>query len=320
MKLKFIVLLMLLGNINYAFSQTKAEKIHKLLEACDYNAIGEQMVESYGKIYEKQLNGNQDALEAIKDWSKEGTEAMFDSLVLIYDRLFTKQDIDDMLDFYDTEVGKKIIELTPTIMDLTTQAGHNWAEANAPLLEEKLQPIIEAEKNKYSFESLYNPDEEFKKLNPYTFSTPQKAKSGFKSEQFPYTIHYDEKIWTELDCNKINGMADACFYIEGEDTFSMIIAENEEGDLPYLKAAALVNVYKVASDVVVKEVGMLEVNGQELLKMEMDASINDYELSYYNYYLSTDWGMIQVISFGGKEGFKKQFDNIVDMNNGIVVD
>lgn len=320
MKIKLILLFLLFANVADCFAQSKVEKIYHLLETCDYNVVGEQMIEGYLKIYEDEFEGNEAVQDVLKSWAATGTVAMLDSLTVIYDSLFTEEDIDDMLAFYETKVGKKIIELTPKLTELSIQAGHNWAEASKPLLEEELKPIIEAEIEKYSYESLYNPDEEFKKLNPYTFSIPKKSESGFKSEKFPYTIHYNPKIWKELDCNQINAQADACFYIEGKDTFSMIIAEDAEGDLPHLKAAALVNAYSVAKEVAVKNVGMLEVNGHELLKMEIDANINDYELSYYNYYLSTDWGMIQMISFAGKEAFKKQFDNIVDINNGIVVD
>ncbi|MGB0930245.1 MAG: pentapeptide repeat-containing protein [Chitinophagales bacterium] len=55
----------------------------------------------------------------------------------------------------------------------------------------------------------------------------------------------------------------------------MIIAENEEGDLPHLKAAALVNAYSVASDVVVKEVGLLEVNFAECVFEHCDFSMTN---------------------------------------------
>ncbi len=70
-----------------------------------------------------------------------GYENMRYETAEIYASMFTTQEMNQMIDFYKTEVGQKIIEKTPEITQRSVEAGMNAVQDNIY----KLQDMIKTE-------------------------------------------------------------------------------------------------------------------------------------------------------------------------------
>ena len=301
------------------FSQSKIEKIAELLEKSDFNLMSETIVDGYMGIFLEQLDGNQEMGDSLIVWMASGYKAMKDSMVIFYDELFTEKDIDEMLVFYNTRVGQKMSSLTPKIMELSLRAGNNWGVANKVLLEEKIAPLVEKGNLKYTYESLYDPDETFKRLDTISYKTPLSSQSFIESESLPYSIHFDSLEWDQIDCTNLNTDADNCFLTKDKKIYSIVIAEDLQLDLLHLKAVALSNMYKATKEVVIKNMGLINVNNKEILTMKIEAKLNGIDIFYENYYISSEWGILQILTFCTKDDYDKSLDKMRAFNNGVVL-
>ena len=69
--------------------------------------------------------------------SEEG--GFIDLLVLIYDRNFTHNEIKEMISFYNTPLGKKLIATMPVLMQEGMAAGKQWGKQFSPILQERVR-------------------------------------------------------------------------------------------------------------------------------------------------------------------------------------
>ena len=51
---------------------------------------------------------------------------LIDTRVMIYDKYYTVDDIDQLIDFYKSPIGKKVIKNTPIIFQELMEADQNW--------------------------------------------------------------------------------------------------------------------------------------------------------------------------------------------------
>jgi hypothetical protein len=102
--------------------------------------------------------------------------------------------------------------------------------------------------------------------------------------------------------------------------YALVIAEKEILTLEDLRKAALINMHKVASEVKVRKSVMRKVNGKDVLLLVMDCKIDEHQLTYHNYYYSSDWGMLQYIVFGDKPTMAKQQTQVEALLSGLMVE
>ena len=55
-------------------------------------------------------------------------EQMIEMLVPIYDKYYTEQDLDELLVFYKTPLGKKLLDVGPKVMMESVLAGQEWGQ------------------------------------------------------------------------------------------------------------------------------------------------------------------------------------------------
>jgi len=60
--------------------------------------------------------------------------SFIDMIVPVYDKYFTHEEIKGMIAFYETDLGKKAIEVIPQVMDESMLAGQQWGRELAPTL------------------------------------------------------------------------------------------------------------------------------------------------------------------------------------------
>ena len=72
-------------------------------------------------------------------------ESYYDLVVPIYQKYFTPDDIEELVAFYKSSVGRKLISVTPNIMKETGQAGQEWVKKATqrliPRIKKKLQEM-----------------------------------------------------------------------------------------------------------------------------------------------------------------------------------
>jgi len=96
-------------------------------------------------ISEKIIVLTKEVLEAEFTKAFEGPEGMTSRLVAIYAKHFTHAEVTGLLDFYESDLGKKMIVLMPMLIQESMAAGQEWAMENMPRIRAVLESRLNAE-------------------------------------------------------------------------------------------------------------------------------------------------------------------------------
>ena len=113
----------------YSFGQqkSKSEKIHQLLEVTGSGKLGVQVARNLLSQYEKTFT-SVDKQFWIKFSKELNPEELISLIIPIYDKYFSEEEIDQLLAFYNTPLGIKLIKATPKIMEESMQIGSTWGK------------------------------------------------------------------------------------------------------------------------------------------------------------------------------------------------
>ena len=126
-KLFIITMLVFTINITVFSAETpKQKKIKELFQVMDIQAATNEMSEMIlNDTDSMKLSKNQKA--AMQKEMQSMMDYVLNKQAELYDKHFTEQEIDDILNFYKTPAGKKIIEETPKITkELFTDLMENY--------------------------------------------------------------------------------------------------------------------------------------------------------------------------------------------------
>lgn len=137
---KLILFVFICANSIAVFSQTgpKTEKIQKLLELTGSGKVGaqvaKQMIVTFQKTYPKVDQ---------KIWDELANEIKAEDLIAlmipIYDKYYTEEDVDQLIAFYNTPIGKKSTEVLPAISQESMAAGQAWGRKIGEKIAQKLK-------------------------------------------------------------------------------------------------------------------------------------------------------------------------------------
>jgi hypothetical protein len=84
----------------------------------------------------------------VEDYVREQTRQniLINLLVPVYAKYLTKRDVDQLILFYQSPIGRKLASVTPAISLDSTKVGQQWAESIAPELQAKLVEALKNEK------------------------------------------------------------------------------------------------------------------------------------------------------------------------------
>ena len=123
---------------------SKDVKIAKLLETMGSTQAMKTSVE-YMINYYKQ-NNPQISSEYWDNASKHvDYDELVQKLIPVYSKHFTEQEIVDLLKFYNTSTGKKMIEKMPTILEESMEIGRKWGIELAQKIEEEISVSTKSE-------------------------------------------------------------------------------------------------------------------------------------------------------------------------------
>ncbi len=323
MRKSVLLTLTLLLMINLHGQDSKMNDVRTLMDYTGMDKLGHQMADGvfsmYKSTYGEDIPGLWDTLNVVMN---EGIADLMDSIAVIYASVYTQDDIKAMLELYQTPLGRKMIEAMPLISDLSMKAGQNWAKANTPQIQERIAPLIEKyTKKEYTYDDFYLPDEQYEYDRPKTVSDSKLNETTVKgSPEYKYSIHYNPKEWDKVPNETINPVADLTFISKNKQVYAMVIAETSTMTLQQLKAAAIFNMSNVAENVTTESMGLRKVNGKELLCLRLNCLIQEDTYSYYNYYYSGDWGVLQFVVFSTEEHALPNQKTIEGILSGLFVE
>jgi hypothetical protein len=125
MKKIILIVLLTAGVVFSTHSQTKSQDIVRLLEITNTKAQAAQM---FDLMMPSMLAAVPDVPSAFWTTFKSllDLESFVNLLIPIYDRHFSHDDIRGLIQFYESPVGKKFIEVTPQITMESYAAGEEW--------------------------------------------------------------------------------------------------------------------------------------------------------------------------------------------------
>lgn len=127
--MKKITLLTLFLFIGFSgFSQTdykqKTKQLIELTSGAQFDVMIQPLVNMVPEENRK----------AFKADIKASMDELYDKLAVIYMESYTEEDIDGILAFYNSPVGKKMIAETPAITQKSMQIGQQWGMQLQPLI------------------------------------------------------------------------------------------------------------------------------------------------------------------------------------------
>jgi hypothetical protein len=113
--------------ISTAFSQTKTEKIYKLL---DLMGSDKSITVMKTQMTEILKNASPSVPTALLDtlFAKMNKEGLYSLTAKIYDKNLDEETIDGLIAFYKTKAGKTFVSKMPVIMQESMQAGAAWGQ------------------------------------------------------------------------------------------------------------------------------------------------------------------------------------------------
>ncbi len=70
---------------------------------------------------------------------------IMDQLIPVYAKYFTHREIRELLAFYDTPTGRKLILSMPKVVNESMQLGQKWGESLGPELEQRVMAALDKE-------------------------------------------------------------------------------------------------------------------------------------------------------------------------------
>jgi uncharacterized protein len=124
----------------YAEEQTgtKQKEIKKLLILTGAEQITSQVLNRMILSF-KELNPEVPSKFWDEFAKQANAEQLTDSLVPIYNKYFTQKEIKQLIDFYQSPVGKKFVKVQPEIMKESMEAGQKWGQALGQRVQKKLK-------------------------------------------------------------------------------------------------------------------------------------------------------------------------------------
>ena len=126
---KLILIIVLYSVSSNCYSQTPATKEHikTLLDMMGAGKIGVQVMENMLVTFKKSIPNVPN--EVWDEFMKEvKPETLIDLIIPIYAKHYTDEDVIQLIDFYRTPLGKKVIEKMPLISQESYLVGAEWGK------------------------------------------------------------------------------------------------------------------------------------------------------------------------------------------------
>ena len=112
------------GQVDKEYNETLKKMFEISGSEETYKAVISQMFTMFKQQYSDVKVDVWNELE--KEMSKTSLNDLIDMLISVYSKYMTKEDLEGLITFYETPVGKKFSRSTPLIMQESIQIGQQW--------------------------------------------------------------------------------------------------------------------------------------------------------------------------------------------------
>ncbi len=168
--LAVICIVMLTSTVATADQAGEKKAVLKMLEITNARNMSVQIMKSMEAMMDRQFQTEtvklspkgQEALMAIRKdtvkWLQENFswDQMKDMYVDIYTQVFTEDEINQLVQFYQSPLGKKMLAKMPELIRLTFEKSQALVQKKMPLFQEKLQKSLSNLEAKYGNKTAQN--------------------------------------------------------------------------------------------------------------------------------------------------------------------
>lgn len=154
-------------------------------------------------------------------------------------------------------------------------------------------------------------------INPDPFVKDDAATFLLKSSKIDIGVWLDPTEWS-FQKSQDNPEAEYELQLKGEDLYAMIIAEKLEIPMENLKDIALENGREAAPDLHVVQEEYRIVNGQKVLFLQLNGTLQGIKFTYYGYYYSSPGGTVQFITYTSQGLLNSYIEDCEKILNGFV--
>ncbi|WP_442794744.1 DUF2059 domain-containing protein [Pelobium manganitolerans] len=134
----FLAFLFILATTAVLQAQSKSDKIKTLLKltgSADIRTqVSKQMIAALKTNMKSVPEGFWDAFE-----QEINAENLIERIIPIYEKHYSEKDIDGLITFYQSDLGKKVTATLPAIMQESMQIGQTWGKEIAERAIKKLK-------------------------------------------------------------------------------------------------------------------------------------------------------------------------------------
>ncbi|MFC4636177.1 hypothetical protein ACFO3O_19880 [Dokdonia ponticola] len=153
--------------------------------------------------------------------------------------------------------------------------------------------------------------------NPERFVKDPEATFLLKSTKVDIGVWLDPTEWSFQKAQD-NPEAEYELQLKGEDLYGMIIAEKLEIPIENLRDIALENGREAAPDLSVIQEEYRIVNGQKVLFLQLNGTLQGIKFTYYGYYYSSPSGTVQFITYTSQGLLNSYIEDCEKILNGFV--
>lgn len=153
--------------------------------------------------------------------------------------------------------------------------------------------------------------------NPTLFVKDDNSNFLLKSTKVDVGVWLNPKEWSFQKAQD-NPEAEYELQLKGEDLYGMIIAEKLEIPIENLKDIALENGRAAAPDLTVIQEEYRIVNGQKVLFLQLNGTLQGIKFTYYGYYYSSPNGTVQFITYTSQGLLNSYIEDCEKILNGFV--
>lgn len=137
---KTIVSLFLISLCQLGYSQdtSKYSKIKEMLDITGSGKLGVQVVEQMMASFKTSFTTVPDNFW--KDFMKQvNADSLTEMVIPIYSKYYSTEELNELIKFYKSPIGKKVVSVTPYVMQESMSIGQKWGEKIAEKVYEELK-------------------------------------------------------------------------------------------------------------------------------------------------------------------------------------
>ncbi|MFK7969051.1 MAG: hypothetical protein AB8F95_01730 [Bacteroidia bacterium] len=155
-------------------------------------------------------------------------------------------------------------------------------------------------------------------VNKKKFQKDKTSSFQVKSSVNENAFFINPKLW-EFEKAESEGAVEYKFKRKGQDLYAMAVTERIGIALEQLKTIAITNARAAAPDTKITKEEYRTVNGNKVLMLQMEGTIQGIKFIYFGYYFSNENSTTQFLSYTAKGLFDEYKDEMEVLLNGLTL-